>query len=249
VESTAGLLLKLLLAHTAGDFVLQPDEWASNKRDPRLLARHLLVHAALLAAVVLTEAFSLRLVLGCVWILATHAAIDSWTSRATWPRGRQLAVDQVLHVAAILLAAWIVRPGGATSATEFAGSWLGQRRLHVFLLGALVTVWVGAVVVGRAVKPFADKVTARAAGGPPGIEKAGRFIGMCERWIVFVAILLRVESLVGFVIAAKALLRLPETREPDSRTLAEYYLAGSLMSLLWSVSLGFLTRLVLEALP
>ena len=59
---------------------------------------------------------------------------------------------------------------------------------------------------------------------------------------MFLAVLARAELIIGFVIAAKAVLRLPEVREAHSRKLAEYYLVGSLASLAWALLVAYLVR-------
>jgi len=74
-------------------------------------------------------------------------------------------------------------------------------------------------------------------------------IGLIERALIFIAVLLRIEALVGFVVAAKAILRFPEIREPGHQALAEYYLVGSLASVLWAVVIGVLTRWALTGRP
>jgi len=101
------------------------------------------------------------------------------------------------------------------------------------------------VVVGRWVEPFAAHLGER----HPGLARAGRMIGLIERALIFIAVLLRIEALVGFVVAAKAILRFPEIREPGHQALAEYYLVGSLASVLWAVVIGVLTRWALTGRP
>ena len=83
----------------------------------------------------------------------------------------------------------------------------------------------------------------------PGLLSAGRTIGLLERTLVFVAVLLRLEALVGLVIAAQAMLRLPEAREPGSRELSEYYLVGSLASVTWAVVIVVLVRWIVQGRP
>ena len=90
-------------------------------------------------------------------------------------------------------------------------------------------------MIGRWVQPFRDALSDESWDQRSGLERAGRWIGMLERLLVYVAVLSRLESLIGFVIAVKAVLRLPEAREKWSRVLAEYYLVGSLASLSWAL--------------
>ena len=51
------------------------------------------------------------------------------------------------------------------------------------------------------------------------------------------------------MIAAKAILRLPEARDAGTRELSEYYLAGSFASLAWAIGLSVLTRWAIQGRP
>src|SRR5439155_22004310 len=148
-------------------------------------------------------------------------------------------LDQSLHLAAIGVALavnggpWI--PAGLPALARGPGSWL-------IACGAIVAVPVGATVIGRWIRPFRDALSNESRAQQQGLERAGWWIGILERFLVYVAILAGIESLVGFVIAVKAVLRLPEAREKWSRELAEYYLVGSLASLAWALACALAVR-------
>lgn len=241
------LLLKLLVAHLAGDYLFQSSRIAREKMRPRILVLHVALHAALLAVVAITEPPSGRLIVGLLLVLAIHAATDAWTSRRRPQTLRLLALDQSLHLAAIVVAAAIARPdefralgeGLATAAARRAPWWIAG--------GVLLAVPAGAVVIGRWVRPFQEALSDESRDQRHGLELAGRWIGMLERLLVFVAVLARLESLIGFVIAVKAVLRLPEAREKWSRELAEYYLVGSLASLAWALVIALAVRIAVGA--
>jgi len=72
---------------------------------------------------------------------------------------------------------------------------------------------------------------------------------MLERSLVYLAVLAHVEALIGFLVAMKAVLRLPEAREKWSRELAEYYLLGSLASLAWGLVTALAVRALLRGRP
>jgi hypothetical protein len=122
------------------------------------------------------------------------------------------------------------------------GAVIALRNAWIVLVGVLIAVPAGATVIGRWVQPFRDALSHESREQRTGLELAGRWIGMLERLLVFVAVLAHIESLIGFVIAAKAVLRLPEAREKWSRELAEYYLVGSLASLAWALVISFAVR-------
>jgi hypothetical protein len=241
------LFLKLLTAHLAGDYLLQSSRVAREKAHPALLGAHLLVHGALLALVGLTEPTSARLWLALLGVLLAHAAIDAWTSRVAPRDLRLLALDQSLHLATLIAGTLVVMPDQAGEALRALGD--AARRPDAWLLasGVLLAVPAGATVVGRMVQPFREALTDESRERQQGLEQAGRWIGMLERLIVFLAVLGRTESLIGFVIAAKAVLRLPEARETHSRRLAEYYLVGSLASLAWALVVAIAVRVAVAA--
>jgi hypothetical protein len=243
------LFLKLLFAHVAGDFLFQTARIATGKHQRGVLLWHLGIHAALLVGVALTEPFDFALVIGLVTILAAHAAIDAWTSRIEPRTVSLLVLDQSLHVLSLGAAVAIARPEDFEAARWWLSRALQDPRVFVTLAGFVIAVWVGAVLVGRWAEPFARAIVTRLGEDRPGLERAGRAIGMFERAIIFLAMMLRIESLIGFVIAAKAILRLPEARERGSRELAEYYLVGSLASVFWAVLAGVLTRWMVSGVP
>jgi len=245
----APLLLKLLTAHLVGDYLFQTDWVAARKRRWPVLALHGLGHAALLVGVALTEPRDPRLVVTLTALLLAHLAIDAWTSRGPREGTLPLLLDQGLHAVTLVAAVAFARPSelaGFGGAIEVR---LEDPRAWAVLAGFVATVWMGAIVVGRWVKPFADRIGVGATEGGTGLRNAGRMIGILERGLIFFAILFGLEALVGFVIAAKALLRLPEAREAASRELSEYYLVGTLASVFWAVTVSLLTRWVVRGAP
>jgi hypothetical protein len=242
IAGGAPLLLKLALAHLAGDYLFQSSRVAFGKHRARVLATHLGLHGLLLLGVAFTEPFSARLAWGLLLLLLAHGLIDAWTSR--WAR-RDLAalgLDQGLHALALLGAVWIARPDQWRDLAGAMAAAPGDPRAWILATGVVAALWAGAIVVGRIVAPFAAAVAPRGEDGRPGLARAGWTIGVLERALVLLAMLLRIEALVGFVIAAKAILRLPEARDPEHRALAEYYLVGSLASISWAVLIGVLVR-------
>ena len=236
------LLLKLITAHLVGDYLVQSSRLAREKIRPGVLALHVAIHAVLLVLVGLTEAPRPWVWAALAWVLVAHAAIDAWTSRIEPRDLRALVLDQSLHLASLLGAVAIagLTPVGESFAPVLGA--IGERDLWLVVCGGLIAVPAGATVVGRWVRPFQEALSEESREQRSGLERAGRWIGMLERLLVYAAVLGRVESLIGFVVAIKAVLRLPEARERWSRELAEYYLVGSLASLAWALLTAFAVR-------
>ena len=179
---------------------------------------------------------------GCALVLAAHAILDWSTSRFAARSLRTLVVDQFAHLAVLALAALWVTPQAASRVPSFLAGARMDVRVYALVAGFITCVWAGAVVVERVVGPLARPLEVVLKQPRSGLLSAGRTIGLLERTLVFVAVLLRLEALVGLVIAAKAILRLPESRETGGRELSEYYVVGSLASVSWAVVIVVLVR-------
>ena len=67
--------------------------------------------------------------------------------------------------------------------------------------------------------------------------KNGKMIGNLERSIIFIGILIQEWSLVAVVIALKTIARY---RELDDQDKSEYFLIGSLFSMLWAITIALI---------
>lgn len=62
------------------------------------------------------------------------------------------------------------------------------------------------------------------------LEDAGKYIGILERCLVFVFVILNHWEAVGFLITAKSVFRFGDLKESKDRQLTEYILIGTLIS-------------------
>lgn len=123
-----------------------------------------------------------------------------------------------------------------------------------FVLGGFLAVPVGAVVVGRALKPFLQALHAHhppSGETPPdrsvaGLPNAGRTIGMLERALIFLFVLMDQAAGIGFLVAAKSVFRFGEVKHHRNRMEAEYILIGTLMSFAYGILVAYLMRLMIS---
>ena len=80
-----------------------------------------------------------------------------------------------------------------------------------------------------------------------GLRDGGRQIGLLERGLIFLFILTNLPVAVGFLIAAKSVLRFG-TASRDQRT-AEYVIIGTLASFGWAILAALATQAALDHLP
>lgn len=227
------LFLKILLAHLIGDFVLQPDSWVKSKNrkeyhSPKLYL-HLLVHAVVLA---LFLEFDTRYWLGYTVIILSHFLFDIfkiWTQRFR-PHSRfMFMVDQILHILVIVLVVSFYEPVNVSF----------EKVLTYPLLLLITCLVVVTFVAGVVVKVFIARWNPDVIGDKDLTkDKAGYIIGILERLLVFVFVVLGRWEAIGFLIAAKSVFRFGDLKEPRERMLTEYILIGTLASFGVAIMIG-----------
>ena len=75
------------------------------------------------------------------------------------------------------------------------------------------------------------------------LVNAGKYIGILERLLVFIFILVNHWEGVGFMIAAKSVFRFSDLAEAKQRKLTEYVLIGTLLSFGIAVLVGILIKI------
>lgn len=77
-----------------------------------------------------------------------------------------------------------------------------------------------------------------------GLPQAGRWIGYLERLIILTLVLHGAYSAIGFLVAAKSLLRFGQLRFDQNKLQTEYILVGTLLSFAAALLLGEAVHLV-----
>jgi hypothetical protein len=236
-------LVLLVLGHVLGDFVFQTDELATKKRRMRPLLSHggivLVVH--LLAFLPLLSAQT-ALIVGSIGFV--HVLIDAVSARV---RNRQPSSvrlflgDQLVHLLVILIGWTLLDPSiWATTPVVSALGGVTQLPWSDLTIGAMyVSVFVfaheGANTIVSGVLP--DE-------GPDSTEEdleVGSLIGTLERWIILLLGLAGRWESVALVVAAKSIARFEELKE---RAFAEYFLVGTLTSVLIAMGLVVLVSIL-----
>ncbi|MCX5737477.1 MAG: hypothetical protein NTZ61_03080, partial [Proteobacteria bacterium] len=80
-----------------------------------------------------------------------------------------------------------------------------------------------------------------------GLARGGLWIGRLERSLIILFVLVGRYEAIGFLIAAKSVLRFGEVSRPGQRGEAEYVLVGTLASLLLALLTGLGVKYILSA--
>ncbi len=227
------IALALLLAagHLIGDFVLQPGRIAEGKqRFPVMLLHGVIVFLA--SALVAWPFWSARFLAALGIAAAIHMVIDAFKVRAA-PSLRAFLLDQALH-GAVLIAVWRwLSPGGYSS---WFGGMMSGSGLPLYVWSVAMVGLVGFNLIGGStLVRLALGPTIPSGAGRESLPARGAMIGYLERIMVMVLVLVGQWGVIGLVMAAKSLARF---KDLDERGFAEYYLIGTLTSLLVAITAG-----------
>ena len=221
----------LLFAHVLADFVLQSGWMVDNKRRPAAMLAHV---AIVLAAAMAATGSADPALLG---LAAAHLCIDA---AKTFSGRRGLVpfmADQAAHLASLAALARFVPDlwaEGLWSGLVAAPAWLAAAA------GLILTTRAGAFAVGFLMEPWAGDM-------PEGLAGAGRAIGMLERGLVYILVLSGQTPAIGFLIAAKSVLRFGTVG--DDRKISEYVIVGTLASFGWGIVTAIAILALLSDLP
>lgn len=234
MSDTAGhILIVLLSAHTVLDLWLLP-----NRRAQAALSGDGEAYdgppglglPALMGLTTLIAFWHAAGVAACILVFLGYAALRwlrwAWARYTCWHYIGEHAASVTWL---LLVVGWLCREGTGGFADLLAGL-----PLQV-LAGAtgLLFMWIaGAIAVGLLVMDLEFRPEA-------GIPNAGRLIGQLERTLILFLVLADAPSAIGFLIAAKSILRFGEVREADNREMAEYVIIGSLASFAFAVPLAY----------
>jgi len=225
------LFIKLILAHFIGDFLLQPNKWVNHKEThkhkSKYLYFHILVH---FAALLIVMQFNFKYWLGFLIIIISHYIIDLIKLRLkTKSNGRLLfGLDQLAHFIIITIVVSIYKPYALNINSLYHPK---------FLL--LVTAILGVTVVSSIImKVVISKWYFKENNSKLSLQNAGAFIGILERLFVFTLIISHHWEGIGFLIAAKSVLRFSDLSKAKDRKLTEYILIGTLLSFGLAVLFG-----------
>ncbi|NHB69606.1 DUF3307 domain-containing protein [Perlabentimonas gracilis] len=237
------ILIQLLLAHVLTDFVLQTDKWVKKKREYGVKSLHFWFHGLLSG--ILT--YLLLQQWGNWWapltIIITHIAIDYWKLRHEKGKSKKnkhlvnaFVIDQLLHLLVILLL-WLTLINGFGKVFPFIAMLFTEKNYLAIVFSAVVLIWPAGIIIGKTTKPFRQQIDMG-----DSLTKAGLYIGVLERLLVFVFIIIGQYAAIGFLIAAKSILRITKDNNKDSKKKTEYVLIGTMLSFTVAILVGLLTK-------
>ncbi len=240
------LLLSLILVHLLADFFLQPQagiaEKAARHYRSKFLYMHSVIHGLLSLAVLLIGGADVRLSLGMAALIGiSHLLFD--LGKSYTPKGKYswFILDQILHLLVILMA-WLYLTDQWPLAVQAVGWFLSPKPLTVLIAYILITrplSFLIAITIGK----WSHEID-----NSGSLAEAGARIGLLERFLTLTFILIDQFAAIGFLLAAKSVLRFGDLKEAHHRKLTEYVLLGTMISFATTITLGLVTKAVLTLL-
>jgi len=212
-------LILLLICHLLSDYYFQSQKMADRKdQDKKVLGLHILYVALPLIVVSFCH---LDLWWICFVILLTHAAIDFLKpivqKQLKLPTAWTFALDQVLHI-------------GILTCLVLMGAKNGTTYLPLDTLNLIFYVLLVGKPSNIAFKILFAKYQPTSKKKMDTITGAGSMIGFLERLVIGACLVYGQFASIGLVFTAKSIARYNKISENPA--FAEYYLIGSLFSIL-----------------
>ena len=221
------LFCNLLMVHIVCDFYLQSDKTCAEKINQGFRSKYLYVHGLLIFILSWVALWSWEF-----WWLAfivglTHILIDGIKSKCG-NNLKNFIVDQLAHMSVLAAVTWVLI------------RYFGWEQLDFVPINPMIVLVVLAFIIcAKPANIFIKTVLRTYSIDNQSKEensqfKAGSLIGTIERWLILVFVILEQYEAVGFLLAAKSIIRFKDTE--TSKT--EYVLAGTLISVAVAVACG-----------
>lgn len=233
------LLVSFLLIHTLCDFYLQPQHWIEEKKEKKHKSPKLYLHSILHGVALLIPALALKIdwiniaiIISIVSI--THFAIDLWkVSTTNGDAFSRFIIDQILHVLVLITAVIYI----TDSTIIIALLQHDQFPETIMITFAYVLILKPtSVAIGCILNKY--PISGSEKDGVKGLVAGGELIGYLERILILTFTLVGSYAAIGFVLAAKSIFRFGELNKSNDRSMAEYVLIGSLVSVVITTLIG-----------
>lgn len=230
------LLIKLLLAHLIGDFILQPEGWVKEKEVKKLRSHKLYIHALLHGVLVYFAAWNNNPLCLAIIVAVLHLMIDACklvfqkdNNKRAW-----FFIDQSLHILVLAGLAYCVQ--GPIVSIE---SLFSEKHL-IYLLAIIALTTPTSFIIKNVISKWEPSQN------NDSLENAGMYIGIIERLLVLSFVVTGHWEPMGYLIAAKSIFRFGDLKESKDRKLTEYILIGTLLSFGMALAVAMMVRYLLK---
>lgn len=234
------VLIKLIIAHFIGDFLLQPKSWVKEKENKKAASIKLYIHVLIHGFLIIFLLWNFDYWLLVLLLMISHGIIDiikiyaqSEKNKTAW-----FLIDQGLHIASILVL-WILyfKPEYDWTA------WYNNPIVWIYLLALLFITIVSGIMMQVLMSRWSKSLQ---ESHEQSLNNAGKYIGILERLFIFTFVFTGRWEGIGFLLAAKSVFRFGDLKESKNRQLTEYILIGTLLSFGIAMATGMVVLILIE---
>lgn len=224
-----------IIAHLLADFIFQSEKGADDKNRLGFRSKFLINHIFIVFVLSWIASLQLNFVWGAASISVLHGLIDGFKSKFYSKSGLfkkyLFFIDQALHILCLLVVViafselFVFDP-----VFEFAGN---QRELMI-AAAYLFCAKPYNIVLKEILNLFDINFSSKTHEKDKELQNAGKLIGIIERWLVLTFVIVNKYEAVGFLLAAKSILRYKDIE--TIRT--EYVLIGTMLSFGIAIAMG-----------
>lgn len=232
------IFFNLILAHLLGDFILQPNSWVADKEKKKGRSIYLFLHVLIHIALTMLFLWDFNLWWVALIVGVSHLLIDVTKLSFQTAKTKRIwfFIDQIAHILVIVALSLFYFP--YFKLEDFFN------RESLKIVTAIVFLTVPSSIFIKTIISIWTPITIdHSKIQTESLVNAGKYIGILERLLVFVFILVNHWEGVGFMIAAKSVFRFSDLAEAKQRKLTEYVLIGTLLSFGIAVLVGILIKI------
>lgn len=213
------LFLSLLLAHVIGDFYLQNDKYCAQKEERKFKSWFLYIHSFIIGGVSWVVVPVCDFGLYALAIAFSHLTID--VIKTYSPKGLWIfVIDQIAHLAILVIVAFLFDTTAELPIQSMDCNEIFS--IPIFILAVLLCIKPANILIKLILKQYQVGETQSCE----NIKNAGALIGNLERILTIIFVIIGQYEAIGFIIAAKSILRFKDTDTAKT----EYVLAGTFLS-------------------
>jgi len=238
------ILIRLLIAHFIGDFLLQPLKWVQHKKKHKIKSKYLYLHVFVHGILVYVLVGEWSNFLLPIIVMIIHFLIDVFKIYQKKKKVKWFLIDQLLHVISIFLIGMFFYKQ-QENMYDFFANILNSTQFWLVLLGYILILNPTAIIIYHLTKKWRKEIGDAEKSKKAGLEDAGKWIGILERLLILTFIFANQFTAVGFLLAAKSIFRFGDLTGKKSRKLTEYVLIGTLLSFAITIIIGLILKEIL----
>lgn len=228
------LLFRLIIAHLLADFLFQRNTWIVERLAKHWRAKSLYLHVLIVGLLTYLLSGYYHNFWIPLFVMLSHYITDLLKSY-TGNKFVYFITDQFIHLIVVCLA-WYFYLLPDIDILEAMSSLFENQRFLAITTGYLFIIWPTGYLIAKITENWQDQIS------NDGLKDAGKWIGIFERILIFTFVLIDQFVGIGFLIAAKSILRYGDIKNTESRKDAEYILLETMISFIVAIFTGLAVK-------